>query len=79
MAVITTQSVHIGNRLRQLRLAHGLKLYEVSALVGRSETVIGRYERGQTRVPDDAKLALARHYGVSVDHLMGWDREEIVA
>lgn len=70
------QSVHMTNRLRELRLAHDLKLYEVSAIVGRSETVIGRYEKGQTRVPDDAKLKLARHYGVTVAHLMGWDAIE---
>lgn len=68
-----------GNRLRELRLAHELKLHEVSALVGRGESVIQRYESGLTSVPDDIKRILARRYDVSVDYLMGWDRQEVPA
>lgn len=68
------QNTALPNRLRELRLAHDLKLHEVSAIVGRGESVVWRYERGLTAVPDDAKLALAAHYDVSVDYLMGWDR-----
>lgn len=64
------------NRLRELRQKHNLKLHEVSTLVGRGESVVWRYEKGLTAVPDDAKLKLAAHFGVSVEHLMGWDQEE---
>lgn len=69
----------IGNRLRELRLEHDLKLREIAALVDRGESVIQRYENGQTAVPDEVKLALARRYDVSVDYLMGWDRVDEAA
>jgi transcriptional regulator with XRE-family HTH domain len=61
------------NRLKELRERDGLKLHEVSTIVGRGESVVWRYEKGLTAVPDDAKLKLAEHYGVTVEYLMGWD------
>lgn len=64
------------NRLRELRIAHGLKLYEVAGIVGRDQSTVYRYERGLTPIPDDAKRALMQHYGVTAEHLMRWDSEQ---
>jgi transcriptional regulator with XRE-family HTH domain len=65
------------NRLRELRRKHGVSLREIAALIERDQSMIYRYEQGLTTVSDDAKRALARRYGVSVDYLMGWDREVV--
>lgn len=62
-----------GNRLRQLRREKGSTVREISALVSRDQSLVSRYERGLTQVPDDAKLVLAEHFGVTVEYLMGWD------
>jgi transcriptional regulator with XRE-family HTH domain len=64
------------NRLRELRRKHNVPLHELAALLGRDQSMISRYERGLTVLPDEAKRTLAAHYGVTVAHLMGWDREE---
>lgn len=65
------------NRLRELRLEHGLKLYDVAALVRYDPSAIQRWETGETAtIPDEIKLLLADHYGVSVEYLMRWDARE---
>lgn len=62
-------------RLEALRREHGDKMVEIAALIGRDQTMVRRYERGQTRIPDDVKRTLAKHYDVTVEYLMGWDCE----
>lgn len=64
-----------GNRLRELRKEKGTPVREIANLIFRDQSLVSRYERGLTKIPDDAKLALAKHFGVTVDYLMGWDRE----
>lgn len=64
------------NRLRELRNRAGLKIYDVSAMLRRDPATIARYENGETTIPDELKLALAQHYSVSPEYLMGWDRLE---
>jgi transcriptional regulator with XRE-family HTH domain len=72
--------VHIEKpRLEALRRQKGDRMVEIAALIGRDQTMVRRYERGLTRIPDDVKLKLAKHFDVSVEHLMGWDREEKAA
>lgn len=63
------------NRLKELRDQHGLKPVEVAALVDRDQSAIWRYESGLTLVPDDVKRKLCERYGVTVEFLMGWDRD----
>jgi transcriptional regulator with XRE-family HTH domain len=70
-----TQGLY-ANRLRELREARGLKLYDIAALLRVDPSTVNRWETGRvSNVPDDAKLALARFFDVSVAHLMGWDRD----
>jgi hypothetical protein len=50
---------------------------QVAALTGRQTSVtVERWERGDNPIPDDAKLILSRHFNVTVEHLLGWDREK---
>jgi len=60
------------NNLVSERKRLGLSRKEVAQKIGRSEDVIGKWERGETSpqlVPD--AVALARLYGCSVDYLSG--------
>lgn len=61
------------NRLAQLREAKGEKRYHLAAAIDIDPSTIFRWEKGQSGIPDDVKLKLAERYGVSVEHLMGWD------
>ena len=59
------------NNLVSERKRSGLSRKEVGAKIGRSEDVIGKWERGDSSplLPDAVKLA--RLYGCSVDYLAG--------
>ncbi|MBR0403793.1 MAG: helix-turn-helix transcriptional regulator [Eggerthellaceae bacterium] len=62
----------MSNNLVSERKKAGLTRKEVAKLIGRSEAVIGKWERGVTSpllVPDG--VALAKLYGCSVDYLAG--------
>ncbi len=47
------------NRLRQLRHSTGFPVREMANVIQRDQSLISRYERGLTQIPDEAKLALA--------------------
>lgn len=64
-----------GNRLRELREAKGLELYDIAAHVRKSEPMISRYERGESEPPLPILRRLASFYGVTVEYLMGWDQD----
>jgi transcriptional regulator with XRE-family HTH domain len=60
------------NRLRELREARDLKLYDIAARYRKDPSTVHRWESGHSIVPDEIKLDLAAFYGVTVAHLMGW-------
>ena len=62
------------NRLRSLRENRDLHLVEVAAVCKVGERTVRRWEAGEVAIPDEHKLALAAFFGVTVEHLMGWDR-----
>ena len=61
------------NNLHRLREAQGLTQSDLSASFGIMPKVIRDYERGD-HIPTDLQPSLAALFGVSVAHLMGWDR-----
>lgn len=67
------------NRLRELRESRALKRYDIAALVRFDPATVYRWEVGLSPVPDEVKLELAKHYGVTIEHLMGWDGAEAAA
>jgi transcriptional regulator with XRE-family HTH domain len=65
------------NRLARLREIQGLSRTDIASRLGvKSERTVYRWERGETPIPDDHKLALADLFGVSVTWLMGWDNHD---
>jgi transcriptional regulator with XRE-family HTH domain len=64
---------YVPGRLRILRIASGLSQAFVAKEVGVSTSMLRRYERGETRVPEDRQEQLAEFFGVCVPWLMGDD------
>lgn len=65
------------NRLRELRGDDSPTA--LAAELGKSASTYARYEAGTTAIPDEIKRALALRYGVTLDHLMGWDAGDVEA
>lgn len=60
----------IGDRLRRLRVQHGLNLRQASKLADISPSFLGMLERGDTAVAVPRLIALADVYGVSAADLL---------
>lgn len=63
------------NRLRELRELRGLKRHELAVEFGVDPSTIYRWETGAELGDEDMKAKVAEFFGVSREHLMGWDRE----
>ncbi|NYH49409.1 helix-turn-helix domain-containing protein [Xanthomonas arboricola] len=63
--------MHIGDRLRDLRISEGLTLEQAGAIAGTSKQSMFQIEKGVTREPGGLALfEWARHYGVSLEWLI---------
>ena len=58
-------------RLRDLREDHDLTQKEIARVLGTSQTMYARYERGANELPIRHLLTLCRYYGVSADYVLG--------
>lgn len=58
-------------RIRDLRIDHGLTQRQIAELLNVSQNTYSQYEIGITRYPLDAVVKLAVYYGVSLDYLVG--------
>ena len=62
-------SIDLG-RLRGLREDNDLTQLEVATVLGTSQTMYDRYERGATELPTRHLATLCRFYNVSADYLL---------
>lgn len=67
MERITMDAMKIGERLRKLRGDRTLE--EVSSQTGIGRSALNMYELGNRIPRDEAKMTLARYYGVSIEQL----------
>ena len=58
-------------RLRDLREDHDKTQQQIADILGTSQTMYARYERGANELPLRHLLTLADYYSVSVDYLLG--------
>ena len=58
-------------RLRQLREDHDKTQQEIADILGTSQTMYARYERGANEMPIRHLIALCRYYRVSADYILG--------
>ena len=63
-------------RLRDLREDHDKTQQQIADILGTSQTMYARYERGANELPLRHLLVLADYSGVSVDYLLGRSDEE---
>ncbi len=59
-------------RLKELREAKKESQQKLALLLNESQTMISRYELGQAYPDYDMLFALAKHYNVSIDYLIGY-------
>ena len=59
------------DRLRGLREDNDLTQNEVASVLGTSQTMYARYERGANELPIRHLITLCKFYNVSADYLLG--------
>ena len=58
-------------RMRDLREDRDLTQQDIADILGTSQTMYARYERGANELPIRHLLTLCKFYGVSADYLLG--------
>lgn len=58
-------------RLRDLREDHDKTQQQIAEVLGTSQTMYARYERGANELPLRHLLTLCNYYGVSADYILG--------
>ena len=62
-------------RMRDLREDHDKTQTEIAEILGTSQTMYARYERGANELPIHHLVKLCKYYGVSSDYILGLDDE----
>ncbi len=60
--------------MRDLREDNELTQQQIADVLGTSQTMYARYERGANELPIRHLIALCRYYGVSADYLLGLEK-----
>ena len=63
-------------RIRDLREDHDKTQAEIADILGTSQTMYARYERGANELPIRHLLTLCRYYGVSADYILGLSKKK---
>lgn len=58
-------------RIRELRASFRKSQQEIATILGTSQTMYARYERGANEMPLRHIVALAKYYDVCIDYLVG--------
>ena len=62
-------------RMRDLREDHDKTQQEIAEVLGTSQTMYARYERGANELPIHHLLTLCQFYGVSTDYFLGLKKD----
>ena len=62
-------------RIRDLREDNDKTQKEIADVLGTSQTMYARYERGANELPIHHLLTLCRYYSVSADYMLGLSTE----
>ena len=63
-------------RIRDLREDHNLTQQQIADVLGTSQTMYARYERGANELPIHHLLTLGAYYRVSADYILGFSERE---
>ena len=64
-------------RMRDLREDNELTQQQVADILGTSQTMYARYERGANELPIHHLITLCKYYKVSADYLLGIEKTAI--
>lgn len=59
------------NRIKELRNEKGLLQSDVAKYIGKSERIVGFYEKGERDPNTDTLIKLAELFDVSIDYILG--------
>ena len=59
------------NRIKELRIEKGLLQSDVAKYLGKSERIVGFYERGERDPNTDTLIKLSELFNVSIDYILG--------
>ena len=59
-------------RIRDLREDHDKTQQEIADVLGTSQTMYARYERGANEMPLRHLIVICKYYGVSADYILGF-------
>ena len=62
-------------RIRDLREDHDKTQQEIANILGTSQTMYARYERGANELPIHHLITLCKYYKVSADYILGLNDE----
>mgnify|MGYP002657045945 FL=1 len=62
--------------MRNLREDSDKTQQEIAAILGTSQTMYARYERGANEMPIRHLIWLAKYYDISTDYLLGLTKEK---
>lgn len=73
MLIKTTETIGMEyqKRIRDLREDHDKTQTEIAEVLGTSQTMYARYERGASELPIRHLIRLAEYYNVTTDYLLG--------
>ena len=60
--------------MRELREDHDLTQRQIAEVLGTTQQVYSRYEKGENELPIRHLIALCRYYRVSADYFLGLSR-----
>ena len=61
-------------RIRDLREDNDKTQQEIAQVLGTSQTMYARYERGANELPIRHLITLCKYYGVSADYILGIEK-----
>ena len=61
--------------IRDLREDHDKTQAEIAEILGTSQTMYARYERGANELPIHHLLTLCKYYNVSADYILGLKKQ----
>lgn len=61
-----------GPRIKGARLERDVTQVQLAAQLGVEQTVVSKWELGQSRISDDRKVQIAEALGVSLEELFPW-------
>lgn len=62
-------------KIKELRIANNLSQMELAKMLGKNQTAIGKYERGDLEPNVETLIALSKIFNVSVGFLIGAEDE----